>query len=1228
MKKKTAIYRSEDGCSKVTRINPDLDPSSCKLYGLSMADHIALILQLAEQIPYFNHHNIKEGNWKKLLVHNESILMLQIEAMDADKITDEFFNLYYTAKTGFYRNRQELQHYKAVLQFLVDIVQQINTWYNNLLSSKRATSILEEMQSIIQTSLQIPALDLQELTQENMVLSEAMELQAGAWFKDLSVIWKRRGAVTSAKDVVIPDFRNHIRRTKGIFDALINAIRRLQAFCSSHRTEAMQQPTHEPHIAMLLTFLHLFEHNQGHLNGLVKKHLDYYYNEVLKLTPLSYQPDKVFVSFQPAPHITEYIIPAGTALSAGKYANNEDVLFITQNDLQVNQVVIDRINTLFVSKNPRIHPATKDQIVTQLYCSQIDYDKTIGEDMFWPAFGLDEQDSSSLLTQKECRIGFAVSSPVLLMQEGAREVQLSINFNKATIDSLQQLLQEIATIEKISGDDAFFKVFERAFLISVTTDSGWHSITDYMVTFTGESNHITDISISLYLDSGYSPVVGYDDVLHNNKADTFTTVYPVLKIAINPNNALYPYSFLHKLVIEQIKITVQVTGLQNFSAVNQHGPLNTVQPFFPFGNQPGKGSYFLIGQKEVFYKKLESLSLDIEWQSLPQDNFGFTEYYYGYPEKIVNESFACTISVLKKGQWMPQTVDQQKLILFQSVSVADEDPDYSLRPVTPIHYIDINKLQQPAETRESYTGQPEFSNETLRGFIKLELCSPEMGFGAEVYPTLLAEAILKKHSKKTKGPVIQKPYTPVINKLNISYTASAIINFTGYAQSEKEGNVFYHLYPFGNKKFDPHIQNEQTYIIPPYYFEGGHMFIGLKNLQPPQTVSLLFQLLEKGAATVTDLPDMPLAWTYLKNNNWEPIPPRRLLKDGTNHLTQSGIITLEVPADITMQNTIMPGDCYWIRLTRAGNNPVTTFLSAIYPQAALAIRQVTPEATANNQLLPALTIKNLRKKVAAIATVKQPFTSFSGRALHQKQEDTVRMAERLRHKQRASSCWDFEHMVLDKFPDIFKVQCIASNEIKTHQQQVNIVVFPDVQNNNRFDMLQPRFSNVFLHRVKNWLQQYLSPFCKLQVINPHYETLKVFTNITAASGYNSGFYTNKISNAITQFLSPWIVNNDYNIQLGASLDVITLASWLNNIDYIEQIDKLSVVKVAKNSTVYTLDIFTQQQATPTIQPLYPWSLLTSANRHNIVLTDSSKPSPDKNTGLDFFAVSEEFIITQ
>ncbi|MGL4632440.1 MAG: carboxypeptidase-like regulatory domain-containing protein, partial [Leadbetterella sp.] len=89
--------------------------------------------------------------------------------------------------------------------------------------------------------------------------------------------------------------------------------------------------------------------------------------------------------------------------------------------------------------------------------------------------------------------------------------------------------------------------------------------------------------------------------------------------------------------------------------------------------------------------------------------------------------------------------------------------------------------------------------------------------------------------------------------------------------------------------------------------------------------------------------------------------------------------------------------------------------------------------------LPANSITKMLTKPAEIKSLTQPFASYNGVPAEIGTEYYTRVSERLRHKNRAITVHDYEKLVLEYFPSIFKVKAITHTDPNclcrdTHQE--------------------------------------------------------------------------------------------------------------------------------------------------------------------------------------------------
>jgi hypothetical protein len=210
--------------------------------------------------------------------------------------------------------------------------------------------------------------------------------------------------------------------------------------------------------------------------------------------------------------------------------------------------------------------------------------------------------------------------------------------------------------------------------------------------------------------------------------------------------------------------------------------------------------------------------------------------------------------------------------------------------------------------------------------------------------------------------------------------------------------------------------------------EEGMLFIGIENLMPLQMVSLLFQFAEGSAENEDDDPPT-INWSYLTYNEWRPLKAENIVSDSTYGFQTTGILKIDTPEDASSHNTIITDGLIWFCASVSENaNRIPQLIDVVTQAVEATFQDNNNDASHYDKALPAASISQLVKPVAQVASVKQPFQSFDGKHKEVGKEFYTRVSERLRHKGRAITAWDYEHLVLDRFPGIYKVKCITHTD--------------------------------------------------------------------------------------------------------------------------------------------------------------------------------------------------------
>ncbi|HNC25200.1 MAG TPA: hypothetical protein PLU52_13435, partial [Opitutaceae bacterium] len=113
---------------------------------------------------------------------------------------------------------------------------------------------------------------------------------------------------------------------------------------------AAQTRGRRPHFALFLTCLRLLQRAQRELNGFSRRHLEYFYREVLRLSPLPGRPNHVHLLIELVEGQAQFLLPAGTEMSAGQDRLGADIVYRTDSDLVVNGARVADLKSVFAQQ--------------------------------------------------------------------------------------------------------------------------------------------------------------------------------------------------------------------------------------------------------------------------------------------------------------------------------------------------------------------------------------------------------------------------------------------------------------------------------------------------------------------------------------------------------------------------------------------------------------------------------------------------------------------------------------------------------------------------------------------------------------------------------------------------------------------------------------------------------------------------------------------------------------
>jgi len=1018
----------------------------------------------------------------------------------------------------------------------------------------------------------------------------------------------------------------------------------------------------EPHYALFLAFLKIFEQAQADINTITQRHLDFYYREVLRLKERPAVPDQVFIIFDLVDQVSKSLVAKGTLLDASTDGIGADLRYALDKDIVVNQAKVESLRAVFVNTRPpqpgEATPRPYNQY--RLYASPV-ANSADGkgadletEDKSWKTFGkpqlLRSIPSPGAAGRDQADIGFAFASPLFFLGEGTRKVTITLSFNEVLSlpdFALSKPQANVSIVDNVVVSTPLFRSMRPAapgFSLSAmsfvagpgpgfSASPAVISLVErelqsfFNVSFSGEKEWIVpeaaagdeitvtpngELKIVRTIGKGQKPVVAFNE---EELRQPFRTSWPVMRLMLNKNNSLNPYFYkqFQQRTITSARIDVEVSDIKGVILQNDEAILKAEQPFFPFGNRPVLGSTFYVGSTEIFQKQLSSLKFDITWHSVPQAaiSSGFGAYYHDYiPARTRNNnSFQANVDILDKREW----VDMSNITLFNSGNLG-QPASISIDP-TLLQNVPRDPFMEPVV---------EFGPPVKRGFMRFTLTGVDFGH-QEFQNSFSIAAIKAANGTGSTGNIPNEPYTPSIKDITFSYTSSTVLNLDqSPVQRQKpafDGRIdqFFHVMPFGVSERHPFLTRLSKPIeLLPQFAEEGALFIGLSNIQAPTVLSLLFKVSEGSADP--DLSRQPVKWSFMSNNEWIDFTSIQLLADSTNGLLTSGIVTFEIPKAITPDNTAFNSNLFWIRAAVEKDSSAVCDLIDVQAQAVTAtFIDNSNDPKHLDAALPAETISALVDGDANIEGVTQPYSSFGGQPVETSTAFYVRVSERLRHKRRAITIKDYELLVLEQFPKIYKAKCLNHTNytsIDTISERApghaSMVIISSLRNKNAVDPLKPKTSLITLTEISDYLKSINPPCAELHVRNPIFEEIEMDFNVRFHPGFDSGFFAKQLETDIKQFLAPWAFDSGKDLVFGGRIHKSVVLNFVEERPYVDFVTCFNMHQYIPKTPVKVLRNIDEAVASTSA------SILTSFPTHKItVLETEDCECPDNEVKTPF-----------
>jgi hypothetical protein len=1165
------------GTSRETRKNIALREDYISIDERSMLDLVQFTLDFSQNVNFYSLQNKVIDNWKSFLLHDSAFVNALIATTDIKKFKKADHSSEDNTDTS-----NEIEKKRREIDQILEL---ISYWSELLRKSNYKGFLIKEIDRL--------KLYTGEIKKPLLVNDTSLELLKEAYENIY-------GNIVFIKE---------------------KATKKFEEETSSHSN-------HHPHVGLLLAFFNLFKNLQGDINTLTKKHLDFYYKNLLQQQRKKLIPGTAIIRLQLQQGTEDLTLNEGEKIDF-ILDNKQQISFKVTSSTQLNRAEIAEIRTLYKSDYQpfSINFEDDDFSINLIYEADIlkngnsgNNQEILGKGNLPVVLGEEQEhsdDSESNISLSD--IGIIVSSPALILEKGRQEINLIFkitpeSYNKA-VNMFDGLINKeielgklnLAEVEKIKKG-IISKFFSNAFKLYITNDDGWKRIEHVKTRMIDETELIFDI----HLNEQDDKLSSYNAEFHTGD---FESQWPCIKLLLNNEAQYHPYQFLRDIIIENISIIAEVSEVHNLVLSNSVGNLDNSIPFTPFGPAPVPGSFLRIQNPLILQRNLDNLELIISWNGLPQSGKGFTDYYRSYPYNLDNQAFKAKITQTRNSNLATGEHQHQLINLF------DCDGDYLLNEkkiqidLKNLNF--INEIIQEGAITEDNASQ-----------LIIVLTNPEIAFGHQIFTNLYSSAALKS-SKFKRNPVElpNQPYTPVIEHLTVNYTNTAKEVMLRKQENNSGSDIqLIQIHPFGYVQVFPGPVKSQSFLLPQIEHKGN-LFIGLKHVKTGEVVSIGFELIPAVYVhTVIDVPK--IKWEYLSNNEWLPFADL-ILEDSTAGLIKSGIIKIEIPQSAQIDNTRLPLGKFWIRAAYDGKENLNSKIKNVFTQAVLLTEDTSTTELPDFGSGYKVQKINFEGK-SGIGNISGPYSFELNESFENEESFYCRISEQMRHKNRVVSNWDVERVILDKYKKFEKVRVFGRNShpgelVKGSSMQ--IVLIPKNYMNNGTHRQSNMVDFSTLLEVKEYISQFLSPYVKVEVSNPVYEELKVRCSVKFKDYQKRGHFRNVLNQELISYLSPDIENSFIEKGFDESFSKTEILNFIESRPYVEFATQLSVLQIVKVGNQYKIIDTAKIERIEELRTISAYAILTSAPEHQIEIINDDELLDPKVSGIGDFYIESDFVIS-
>ena len=529
-----------EGSSHLNRVLAALSPGYAKPDERNTADILLFAKRYAAYLNYYKEDDTEDGSWKALMMMDISVILATLVKTDTRVVADYKKLLYKKIQIADTEAKAKLA-FRFLFDLIFSLVKTIDDQYK-LVPADLEFKIL--FKSVVEVKMQEAFLKIHSLFNEfkttGWIDVASPDLDSDAPIpvtnarnfdlNELSAEWRTLTPETIITLPAFADVKDNIIHiiNHNLFNAQIETIWKGITEIVTHASKLFEQtltefPSHTPHYALFLSFVKIFQHAQGHLNGYTQRHLDFYYKDVLQLKNKPAEADMAHVIFELQKPVSKHLLKKDVLLKGGKDSTGKEITYALTDDIVLNKA------SVAVIQSHQVMPNTGRLIASPVAASDDGQGAELKSiDKSWSTFGDTDKATSA-------KTGFAIASNLLFLKEGTRTIFITVRFQ----NKIPKLVANARTSVK-------------CFSARLTGEKAWHEIAQADLYIQASDTFL----FKLRLSSDDPAIIPYAEATHK---ENFREGLPVVQLFLQKDSpGALPYTQLHKKKNNSIIIYVIV----------------------------------------------------------------------------------------------------------------------------------------------------------------------------------------------------------------------------------------------------------------------------------------------------------------------------------------------------------------------------------------------------------------------------------------------------------------------------------------------------------------------------------------------------------------------------------------------------------------------------------------------------------------------------------------------